>query len=331
MNTEIIKSEIVNAQDYGLTEKQGIEISSKFQILEEEKGILLFEYSEIIKKELSPELSVEAKLLDSKMQKHLKSKKDIHTANKSFFLNGGRFVDSIYNLEKVEFELMRETTKRIKNYAEDLEKERVAKLQFERVDLLSQYVQDASERDLSSMDEDVWQSYLGTKKQSYLDVLQAEKDAEKERQDKIEAEKKEQERIRLENVKLKEEAQAKEKALEKERKEAKDKQYAIELKARKEREEADQKAESLRKEQAIKDAKAKAEKDAIVKAEEKRVKDEEQWLQDELNKGDEAKVKDLINGLGILKTKYVFKAAKTQKMYLEVGLLIDKMTNHIKQ
>lgn len=59
--------------------------------------------------------------------------------------------------------------------------------------------------------------------------------------------------------------------------------------------------------------------------------DEEKRLQDELNKGDEDKVKDLINDLELLKTKYTFKAVKTQKMYADVGLLIDKVTNHIKK
>jgi hypothetical protein len=325
-----MKVEIIKAEDYGLTEKQGSDISGKFKILEEEKKVLISEYNEIITKELTPELSHKAGVLDKKLQKHLKQRKDIHGANKSFFLNGGRFVDSIYNVDKVEFGIMRDATQIIKNFAENLEKERIAKLNHKRVGLVEPYLDDIANLFLADMDEDVFEAYLLTKKNNYEAIIAADKEREDERLKAIEQEKAEQERIRAENAKLKADAEEKEKALGKERKEAKEKQEAIELKARKEKEELEQKAESLRKKQAIKDAKVKAEKDAIIKAEEKRVKDEEQRLEAELNKGDEAKVKDLINDLTMLKTKYSFTAAKTKKMYEDVGLLIDKVINHIK-
>tara|TARA_R110000796_G_C14546298_1_gene433421 strand:+ start:655 stop:1614 length:960 start_codon:yes stop_codon:yes gene_type:complete len=319
-----MKVEIIKAEDYGLTTKQGVEISSKFQILEEEKKVLTSEYSEIITKELTPELSIKAGVLDKKLQKHLKQRKDIHSANKSFFLNGGRFVDSIYNVDKVEFGIMRDATQVIKNFAENLEKERIAELNSKRVSLVEPYVDDITNLFLADMDEDVFEAYLLTKKNNYEAIIAAENKREEERLKAIEQEKAEQDLIRLENAKLKADAEAKEKALEKERKEAKDKQEAIELKARKEREAAEQKAESLRKEQAIKDAKIESELKAKKEAEEQR-------LQSELNKGDEDKVKDLINDLEALKTKYSFKAVKTQKMYADVGLLIDKVNAHIKK
>ena len=333
-----MKLEVIKAEDYGLTEKQGFEISGKFKVLEEEKKLLVLEYNEIIKKELTSELSSEAKLLDNRMQKHLKAKKDIHTANKSFFLNGGRFVDSIYNVEKVEFDLMRDATKKIKNYAEDLEKERIAKIQCERVSLLSEFIEDASERDLASMEDDVWDFYLAGKKQSNLDKIQEELDSEKKRQAKIKAEKEEQELIIKENAKLKSdaeeierlakiEADKREKA-EQERKEKEDAERKIrEEKERKERAEHEYKLKAERK------AKEKLESELQYKKEvEQKAKEyEEKRLQDELNKGDEAKVKDLINDLELLKTKYTFKAVKTQKMYADVGLLIDKVTNHVKK
>jgi len=53
--------------------------------------------------------------------------------------------------------------------------------------------------------------------------------------------------------------------------------------------------------------------------------------QAELSKGDLDKVKDLINDLTELKTKYTFKSAKNSRMYYDVGLLIDKVVNHIKK
>ena len=46
--------------------------------------------------------------------------------------------------------------------------------------MLGEYVEDAEERDLSSMDDDVWDAYLSTKKKDYEDKIAAENKAEKE-------------------------------------------------------------------------------------------------------------------------------------------------------
>ena len=339
--------EIVKAEDYGLTKKQGLDISSKFQILEEEKKVLLYEYNNIIKKELTPELSIEAKSLDSRLQKHLKAKKDIHTANKSFFLNGGRFVDSIYNIEKVEIDLMRESTKKIKNYAQELEKERLTKLQLERVDLVSGYVEDAENMDLSIMDDDFFEVFLKMKKDAYTEKVRIEAKIESERLEAIRIEKEEQERIREENAKLKAEAverdriakieQEKRDKIEAERKAKEDaERLKIEEKAKKEREALEDKLK------AEKEAKYKLEEENRIAKEkiaselfnkqqqEKRNKEEEEArIQSELNKGDAEIKKDLITDLEALKTKYTFKSAKNKKVYTETGELLTKVINHI--
>ena len=59
-------------------------------------------------------------------------------------------------------------------------------MQSERAELLSKYVEDAHERDLSSMDNDVWVIYFAGKKKEFEDKIEAEKKAEQER---IESEK----------------------------------------------------------------------------------------------------------------------------------------------
>ncbi len=70
----------------------------------------------------------------------------------------------------------------------------------------------------------------------------------------------------------------------------------------------------------------------IVKAEDyglEKEKEREELLHNELNKGDTDKVKDLINDLKSLKTKYSFKYSKNKNMYSDVNTLIDKVINHI--
>ena len=51
----------------------------------------------------------------------------------------------------------------------------------------------------------------------------------------------------------------------------------------------------------------------------------QKYVAAELNKGDADKVKDLINDLIAIKTKYTFKSKSNQKMLENVCLLIDKV------
>ncbi|MCP4053734.1 MAG: hypothetical protein GY739_11845, partial [Mesoflavibacter sp.] len=88
--------------------------------------------------------------------------------------------------------------------------------------------------------------------------------------------------------------------------------------------------EKIKREEREKREKLEAELKAKEDAEQKAKEEKEKQLQDELNKGDSDKVKDLIIDLESLKTKYSFKSSKNVNMYKDVGLLIDKVVNHIK-
>lgn len=345
-----MKVEIIKAEDYGLETAKANELTVGLKVVKAERELLIKEFEEVSKLELTQEnLPTFKKLRLAIVKNRTQGIDKWHKTNKEFFLTGGKFVDAIKNKERAVNEQMEEKLMDAEKHFENLEKERIAKVQSERFSLLSEFVEDANERDLASMEDDVWESYLSTKKQAHLNRIQAELDAEKERQAKIKAEKEEQERIRKENAKLKAEAEERERLAkveadkrakdEAERKAKEEKEREIrEEKETKQRAEyeAKLKAEREAKEKIEREEKAKREKlqaelQAKIEAEKKVKADEEQRLQDELNKGDEAKVKDLINDLELLKTKYTFKAVKTQKMYADVGLLIDKVTNHIKK
>lgn len=120
---------------------------------------------------------------------------------------------------------------------------------------------------------------------------------------------------------------AKEKELEKERaKAAEEKRKADEVLAA-EQELARKAAQKAAEE------KAALERELAAKAaEEKRKADEaEANLQAELLKGDTDKFNDLIHDLENLKTKYTFKSEKNKKKYSDVGILLEKIINHLKQ
>ena len=331
--------ELIDPKQYGLEEKQATEISSGLNTILTEREVLIEAYKDVLLLDVTAENIPTFKELRIQIRDNrTKGIEKWHKANKAYFLNGGRFVDSIKNKEVAENERMESKLMEAEKHFENLEKERITAIQSKRVELISQYVENASELFLSDMEEDVWEAYLSTKKQNYIDILAAEKKAEQERQAKIEAEKSEQERIRKENEQLRKDAELKAKQDEKDRverervakieanKRAKiEAERAAKEKKQRDEQEAKLKAERLERERVQKEL------DNKKAADEKAKSDEQERIQTELNKGDSAKVKDLINDLNGLKSKYGFKANKNRKMYDQVGQLIDKVINHIKQ
>ena len=329
---------IINPKEFGLEEKKGQELTVNLNPILKERDILAKQYDEIMTKEFTPELAKEARgvrLLIVKNRTQGTEKWFKVTA--AFFTSGHKFCVAKKNMENSVNERMEENLLEIEKRQEReeteeaerilaIETERLGKLQTKRVSLISEYIEDAEERDLSSMDVDVWEAYLSTKKQAHLDFLQAELDAEKKRVAEAKAEKERLEAIEKENAKLKKEADERERlakiesdkrAKEEEKRKAKDLELENQRKAAVEKSRIEK--ERLKKElQDRVDAEARAESNRL------------EAIQNELDKGDSEKVNDLKSDLEVLKTKYVFKSKKNKKMYSEIGILIDKTINHIK-
>ena len=147
----------------------------------------------------------------------------------------------------------------------------------ERTEKLQSYEVDTAFTDLTNMPEETFLTMLENSKMAYYAKLETIRIAEVERLAKIQAEKEENERIRIENEKLKAEREAAEKKAETERKAAALKQKEVEAKAAKE------KAESEAKLKAEREAKEKLEKEiadnkkaeiAKAAAEQKKIDDE---------------------------------------------------------
>ena len=366
-------SNLVKHTEFNLDEKKASNIEKSFLPKVEEKEGYEKVYKQIINAEINKETCNSASDLRKKLVKVRTGIGKIHKAEKNYFLQAGKFVDAIKNRLTEPVVQMEEKLSDIENYYENLEKERLQKLQNDRAELLSKYLEDASERDLSSMDDDVWEAYLSTKKKEYEDRIEAERKAEEERQrqqklqDELNQRQKEiapyaffsetdvklgmsekeyqsilkkakdakakddaeKEKQRKENERLKAEAEAERK-----------RQAEIEAKRKKKIEEERKAREAKeRKEREKYEAKLKAEREHREKlereAEEHRLEEEkakaeaEAKKQAELKKGDADKVKDLINDLENLKTKYQFKSKKYKSKYSDVGQLIDKTINFI--
>ena len=284
-----MNNEIINAKQFGIEENKAQEIKSGLTITLEERELLKVSYVEVLKLEVTEENLPEFRELRLKIVKNrTQGLTKWKTLQKSFFLAGGNFVQAIYNKEVAINEEMESKLLEAEKHFENLEKERLKTLQSERVSLLSDFVEDACERDLSGMDADVWESYLQTKKDAYILIIEAELKAEKER---IKAEQLEKERIekqRIENEKLKKDAEKREKEIEKERIEAKkkeDNRIAQENKERLAREE-NQRIQDEKKEAIIK--KEREEKNKIAK-ELKDKKDAEEKIKLEIENKKQAK------------------------------------------
>jgi len=194
--------EKVNPKDFGLEVKnvKGIEQAFIPKIIE--KNALVPIYETLIKKELTEELSVQAKELRLKLRKIRTGIAEIHQTQKAFFLASGKFVDAWKKKETLPITQMEEKLVEIEKYAEIQEQKRLDKIQNERAEELSKYVEDAHERRLADMEDDVWNAYLTAKKNEYNDRIAAEKQAEEDKKERLRLEEKERRRLEEENKKL---------------------------------------------------------------------------------------------------------------------------------
>lgn len=162
-------------------------------------------------KEITKDVTIKAKRLRIDIGKVRRDTEKVRIAEKEEYLRAGKAIDGVSNVLKWAVIDKENELKEIENHFEIQEQKRLEKLQAERVGKLLKYAEDAEERNLSDMDNDVWQAYFTTKKKEYDDRIAAEKQAEIDRIAKEKAEAAERVRIRKENELLKKEAEEKEK------------------------------------------------------------------------------------------------------------------------
>lgn len=223
MKTEQTQLVVIDPKEFGLEEKQAEKMTSGLSIVIEERKALESIYSELILKELNPETLKEAKALRIKIKDNrTKGIEPWHTANKAFYLAGGRFVDAWKNKEIVVNQQMEAKLEEIEKHFENLEIARLNQLHADRAALLEPYGEVNRFIDLKQMDEVTFNNFLADTKLAYETRRENERKAEEqriadekkaheERLAKEEADRLETERVRLENEELKRIADEKEK------------------------------------------------------------------------------------------------------------------------
>jgi hypothetical protein len=179
MNTELVK---VDPKEYGLEEVQVATIEQAFLPKITERDGYAQIYEQLITKELTKELCNEARELRLKLVKTRTGIADIHKTQKAFFLAAGKFVDAWKNKETAPVEQMEEKLSEIEKHFENIEKERIAKLEADRLTLTKQFTEYPASN-LGLMADIVFDSYLLGLKVAYEAKIKAEREAEQLRID----------------------------------------------------------------------------------------------------------------------------------------------------
>jgi hypothetical protein len=194
----------VNPNEFGIEEKTATELTQGLQVPLDERKLLIEEFETVSKLEINHENIPAFKSLRLKIQKNRTQGIEAwHKSGKEYFLRGGQFVDAIKRKEVLINKQMEEKLKEGEDFFENQELERVAKLQAERVQRISKYVEDAYERDFTRFDEEEFEDLLVIKKKSYEERLAEEARIEAERLEAIRLEAERLEKQRLENIKKK--------------------------------------------------------------------------------------------------------------------------------
>lgn len=244
---------ILNPTEFGIEPTQANELLSNLPQIIEERKTLEEQFNEIVRLDIEDaETSKKAKQLRLLIQKNRTQGINVwHKTTKDYFLKGGQFVDAIKRKEIAINERMENDLEQIEKHAEIKEAKRLDELEAKRKEILTPFAEfvpfGINLRLLT--DEDFEKVVNGAKMQF---------EANQKELARIEAER---EQHRLENLRLKAEAEAREKQLAEERAKAEAERKAIEEKARKLAEELEQKR--------LAEEKAKQEEFARIEAEKK--------------------------------------------------------------
>jgi hypothetical protein len=215
MTNEIVK---INPADYGLDETKAQEITKGLKTILAERDLLIEQYKECILLEITEESIPRFKELRLMIRDNrTKGIEPWHKANKAYFLAGGNFVDAIKRKEVSENERMEEKLLEGEKFFEKQEHDRLEKLRISRLAQLKPYT-DIEPLAIAFMEQTVFESTLAGFKKMYEDRIAAEKKVEEDRIAREKAEAEAREAQRLENIRLKAEAEERERLAEIERK-----------------------------------------------------------------------------------------------------------------
>lgn len=210
--------EIIKFEEFGIEETKANELTSGLETILAEREVLKEAYLDVINLEITKENLPTFKELRLKIVKNrTQGIENWHKTQKAFFLTGGRFVDAIKNKESAVNQDWESKLFEAEKHFENLEKQKIAELQAERLILIEPYLENTFGLDLGIMSEEMFDSFLIGSKAKFVanqELLRIEAERlENERLAEIERQK----AIKEENERLKKEAEENAKKQEAER------------------------------------------------------------------------------------------------------------------
>lgn len=353
--TSNIKNEITafdSRELSGVEKSKAAQIRAAFEPMAEMLEKLESEFNEILRASeqgITVNVTANAKKLRLAIAKVRIATEKTRKEQKEEYLRAGKAIDGMSNILKWAVIGKENKLKEIECYLENLEKQRQEELKTKRAAELSLYTENISEsllNTLGSMEDEVWNAYLETKKSEHkknleinrINALHAKRCDDISEYIQFLPEKMLAENFgewdagrwdtfvnhlveegRLFDEQLKKKAEEAEKA-EKQKKmlEAAKDRERIELlaKLKTEREAREKLEREKREREAAEKAKEKAKKEA-----------EERLIQEKLKEDDAAKIVSLISDLENIQSAYVFDAEKNKRVYFDVCFLIGKIIN----
>ena len=206
MNNEL---KVIKAEDFGLELDQAKEIETAFVPNRTQAEMLVSEFNEISKLEMSLETSERAGVLIKKLIPIRTSIAKVHKVQKAYFWQGGKMVDAIKNRDTMFIQSMEDALKEKRDHFKNIEAIRIKKILQERTEKLEAVRFDVTTIDESIITNDItFEAVLAKGTAEYNAAIAIEAKAEQDRLAEIEAENIRIEEQRKENVRLKKEAEA---------------------------------------------------------------------------------------------------------------------------
>lgn len=149
---------------YGLEVSEVNGMVGGIDVIKHELEVLKNAYIDVIKLEITPENLPTFKDLRKNFTKNRTSAEKLRKAKKSYFLNGGRFVDAIFKKIDAERELMESKLLEAEKFFENQEKEKAHLLNLERIEKIRPYVQDADNMSFLEFDDESFDDFVLGKK-----------------------------------------------------------------------------------------------------------------------------------------------------------------------
>ena len=175
---------LVDPSKFGIQESSVKTLIGNLPEIKTERDELVKEFNSVVKLDIEDKSTSKiARELRLKIKDNRTKGLEVwHTKSKEFFLKGGQFIDAIKREESAINKEMEDKLSEIENYFEIKEKERKAKLNSERIEMLEPYNSFVPiGLNFGEISEEEFQKVLNGAKLQYNQMIEEEEKAEKER------------------------------------------------------------------------------------------------------------------------------------------------------